>query len=226
MTSGTNLATELVTRADALLLDFDGPLAALMPPPANARAAEAVRRVIATLSLPAELATTTDHLALLRYVLAHHPDHAELVEQACTAAEVEAARTCAPSVHAAGIFAHIQRRALPTAVVSNNSELAVRAFLDRHGWTRRIDAFACRDPHRPGLMKPDPFLIHRAAEALSLDLGRTLFIGDTLSDIQAATAAGVAVLALAKHAERGVQFAAAGATAVVGLGDALGLDKP
>lgn len=219
----TTPAVAHVLQAEALLLDFDGPVAALMPPPVNAQAADTVREAIRDLAVPAEIATSTDHLAILRYVLAYRPDHLAAVEAACTFAETEAARTCAPSVHATALFAHIQRRGVPAAVVSNNSEAAVRTFLDRYGWTGRIDAFSCRDPHQPGLMKPDPHLIEQAAAALEVDLGRALFIGDTLSDIQAGSAAGVAVLALAKHPERAEQFAEAGAASVMGLDDARGL---
>lgn len=219
----TTPAAAHVLQAEALLLDFDGPIAALMPPPVNAQAAATVREALHDLAVPAEIATSTDHLAILRYVLAHRPDHAATVEAACTCAEIEAARTCAPSVHAATLFTHIQRSGVPAAVVSNNSEAAVRTFLDRYGWTGRVDVFSCRDPHRPGLMKPDPHLIEQAAAALEVDLGRALFIGDTLSDIQAGNAAGVAVLALAKHPERAQQFAEARAAAVMGLADAHGL---
>lgn len=219
----TTPAATYVLKAEALLLDFDGPIAALMPPPVNAHAADTVREAIHDLAVPAEIATSTDHLAILRYALAHRADQTRLVEAACTRAEIEAARTCAPSVHAATLFSHIQRRGVPAAVVSNNSEAAVRTFLDRYGWTSRVGVFSCRDPHRPDLMKPDPYLIEQAASALEVDLGDALFIGDTLSDIQAGNAAGVAVLALAKHPGRGEQFADAGAAAVMGLGDTHGL---
>lgn len=210
---------DLLDQANALLLDFDGPLAALMPPPANARAAAAARAAVPGVPLPPEVANTTDHLAVLRHIHAHHAELTTAVEGACTRAEVEAALQCAPSAHAENLFALIRRRGLPAAVVSNNSGRAVRAFLDRHGWTPRVTVFSCRTPDDAARMKPSPFLIEQALHALDLAPSDALFIGDTLSDVQAATEAGVRVLALAKHDQRGSELAEAGATAVASLTD-------
>jgi D-glycero-D-manno-heptose 1,7-bisphosphate phosphatase len=58
----------------------------------------------------------------------------------------------------------------------------------------RIDGlFMC--PHAPDVecacRKPQPGLILEAAESLSLDLGRSILIGDALSDIMAGQSAGV-----------------------------------
>jgi D-glycero-D-manno-heptose 1,7-bisphosphate phosphatase len=58
----------------------------------------------------------------------------------------------------------------------------------------RVDAvLMC--PHAPAdaceCRKPKPGLLLQAAEALSLDLGRSVMIGDALSDVQAGRAAGV-----------------------------------
>lgn len=58
----------------------------------------------------------------------------------------------------------------------------------------RIDAvYVC--PHAPGdhcdCRKPEPGLLLQAAEAHDLDLGRSIMIGDTLSDIMAGQAAGL-----------------------------------
>ncbi len=58
----------------------------------------------------------------------------------------------------------------------------------------RVDAvFMC--PHTPdehcSCRKPQPGLLLQAAEALSLDLSRSILIGDAVSDIQAGQAAGL-----------------------------------
>ena len=45
-------AYELIANCSALLLDFDGPMAALMPPPLNAQAAERVRHAAAAYNSP------------------------------------------------------------------------------------------------------------------------------------------------------------------------------
>jgi D-glycero-D-manno-heptose 1,7-bisphosphate phosphatase len=60
--------------------------------------------------------------------------------------------------------------------------------------------FLC--PHRPedacSCRKPQPGLILQAARSLSLDLSRSILVGDALSDLQAGLAAGVGTLALVR----------------------------
>jgi phosphoglycolate phosphatase len=213
----------LLARADALLLDFDGPLADLMPPPGNALAADAARAAIRHINVPPEDAMTTDHLAVLRYVIAHHTQLTATVEHACARAEVAAARQCSASVHAENLFALIRQRRLPAAVVSNNSEEAVRVFLDRHGWTSHVAVFSCRDEHNAVWMKPHPYLLEQALNALEVEPRSAVFVGDSVSDVQAGAAIGVPILGLAKNPERGKELADAGAAAVASLGETFDL---
>lgn len=209
----------LLARAEALLLDFDGPLAALMPPPVNARAAETARASLEGVALPADIAATTDHLAVLRYALEHRPELVDQVEGACTDAEVETASHCPPSPQAQALFTYVRRRALPTAIVSNNSERAVRVFLDRHRWIGNVEAYACRDSANAADMKPSPFFLQKALRELGVAPEAALFIGDTVSDVQAARAAGVPILALGKDSHREAALENAGATATASLND-------
>ncbi|MGH3971885.1 MAG: HAD family hydrolase [Pseudonocardiaceae bacterium] len=223
MTAPRTTPTALLAQAGALLLDFDGPLADLMPPPANALAADAARAAINHITLPPEVATTTDHLAVLRHVIEHHSHLTAEVEHACTRAETEAAQHCSPSAHAENLFTYIRQRDLPAAVVSNNSEQAVRVCLDRHDWTAHVAAFSCRDEHNCADMKPSPVLLEQALHVLGIEPSRAVFIGDSVSDVQAATAAGVRILGLAKNPRRGQELIDAGAAAVASLADTLDL---
>jgi D-glycero-D-manno-heptose 1,7-bisphosphate phosphatase len=73
------------------------------------------------------------------------------------------------------------------------------AEIERSGG--RIDAvFMC--PHAPeagcDCRKPRPGLFFQAAQALSLDLSRSVMIGDAITDLQAAQAAGVSRLILVR----------------------------
>lgn len=214
---------QLLAQADALLLDFDGPLADLMPPPVNALTADAARAAIRHIDLPPEVATTTDHLAVLRHVIEHHSHLTADVEHACTRAEVAAARECSPSTHAEDLFTLIRQRDLPAAVVSNNSEEAVKTFLNRYNWTAHVDTFSCRDEHNAAHMKPSLLLLKQALSALGLEPSKAVFIGDSVSDVQAATAAGVRILGLAKNPRRGQELIDAGAAAVASLADTFDL---
>ncbi|MCH9767797.1 MAG: hypothetical protein K0U70_08365 [Actinomycetia bacterium] len=63
-TADVTPVAEVLSSARALLLDCDGPITALMPPPFNAKAAEQARLALQEIPLPDEIATTTDHLAV------------------------------------------------------------------------------------------------------------------------------------------------------------------
>jgi hypothetical protein len=64
-------------------------------------------------------------------------------------------------------------------------------------------------------MKPNPEPIINAVAALGLQPGTCVLIGDSLSDITAAQAAGVSVIAYANKPSKKEQFAEAGADTVV-----------
>lgn len=70
-------ARGLVEGCSALLLDFDGPMTRLLPPPRGAELAEAVRRPLrgAGIELPPDVAGSRDHLAVLRYVARDVPTY-------------------------------------------------------------------------------------------------------------------------------------------------------
>jgi phosphoglycolate phosphatase len=137
------------------------------------------------------------------------------VEEACEHAETEAASRSAPSPEIADWLADSQVRGVPVAIVSNNSEAAVRTFLDRFSWTQHVAAFACRAPDDPALMKPNPFLIEQAVRLLEVPPADCLLIGDSVSDVAAARAANVPVVGFAKSFKRGAELRAAGADALV-----------
>lgn len=213
-------AAALLHEAHAFLLDFDGPIAALMPPPTNAAAADQARAALgSSLRLPPHIADTTDHLAVLRYVAEQVPDRLLAVNNACTASELDAARKCAASPYAADLLALAKHREIPVAMVSNNAEVAVRAFFDLHGWREHVQTYACRTPATVNQMKPSPAYLQQAAGALGADLSRCVFIGDSVSDVEAGNAAGVPVIGLAKHDARRAALVDAGAADVVSLGD-------
>lgn len=208
-------AEELIASAKALLLDFDGPVTALMPPPLNAEAAERARAALEGIELPVAIATATDHLAVLRYTAEHYPARLTAVEQSCTEAEVACARRCDPSPEIAGLLTTAEQQRMPVAIVSNNSTAAVRVFLGRFDWTDRIATLSCRTPSRVSRMKPDPFLVAEALCHLGAAPHHSVLVGDSVSDVQAGQAAGVLVIGLAKTAERGFELAHAGAVAII-----------
>lgn len=211
-------AAQLLRTAETLLVDFDGPLAALMPPPLNALAAEQVRTLLKGVTAPDEILQTTDHLAVLRWACDQLPMAlASAVEEACTRVEVEAARTCSPNPHADDLLRLAERRGMAVAVVSNNSDRAVREFMRRLGWLNRVGAYACRTLETTGDLKPSPRLLLLAADALQIDITSAVFVGDSVSDVTAAKAAGCSVIGVGKNEVRVRELAEAGADAVAPL---------
>jgi len=210
---------DLFDAAGALFLDFDGPIAALMPPPVNEEAAAVARRAAQTVDLPIEIATTADHLAVLRWVRLNCPDEVlGRVEAACTKVELEAAQSCDESPDAAILFDYAINRGIPLAIVSNNAEAAVRRFLDRRNWGNRITTLACRTSETVDSLKPSPQLLLDASDAVGVPPARALFVGDSVSDVHAGRDAGIPVLGIAKHQRRSNDLLEAGAEAVVERG--------
>jgi HAD superfamily hydrolase (TIGR01509 family) len=208
-------AAELITKAKALLLDFDGPVTALMPSPLNAQAADAARALLAGVKMPAEIQSSTDHLAVLRWTYERAVSRLSAVEAACTAAEVECARASEPSPEIDWLLAQAARASIPTAVVSNNSEESVRTFLGRLDWLDRFAALACRTPETARRLKPHPFLVEAATRLLDVAPRECVFVGDSVSDVEAGHAAGVPVIGLAKTPQRGLELKSAGADALL-----------
>ena len=205
----------IIASASALLLDFDGPITALMPAPRNAEAADLARAALQHVSLPGKIRTTTDHLAVLRYVATYMPDELNRVEDACSAAEIACAQRSQPSPEIRTMLSNAHRKAIPVAVVSNNSQSAVEEFLQRFSWTAPIDVLACRTPATATRLKPDPYLVQAAVERLGVDAGRCVFVGDSVTDVEAGRAAGVQVIGLAKTPQRGQELLDAGAVALI-----------
>lgn len=104
---------------------------------------------------------------------------------------------------------------LRLVIVSNNSAGLVREFLENHGLRSRFEAVVGRDPQELRHMKPDPYSVHRALEILRLPAAEALLIGDQLTDLQTARAAGTALLGHTPSAERARQMRSRGADAVV-----------
>ena len=102
-------------------------------------------------------------------------------------------------------IAAINRRRIPVAVVTNQAGIGrgMYSVEDYHAVNRAIDAVLAEAgahidawyfcPHHPdadcACRKPRPGMALTAAKDLSLDLGRSVLVGDKISDLEAARAA-------------------------------------
>lgn len=215
-------ARTLLWSARAVLLDFDGPVTPLMPAPLNMRAADAAREALARHGIEStELRETSDHLAIIRWAGAHASDVLQDVEAACIEAEVEAARTSVPTVGAHELITALDEAGIPVVIVTNNAAEAVRTYFDRWALTARVRDVVGRSERKPTLMKPNTHAVEVALRIAGVNPADAVLIGDSVSDVEVAHAAGVLSLGYAKNARRGRELAAARADALTETIEAL-----
>lgn len=100
-------------------------------------------------------------------------------------------------------------------VVSNNSERAIRTYLARHDLTDQVAQIIGRPFGHPEQMKPDPHLLWAALDIARVAPAESVFVGDSITDAIAATAAGVPCIGYAKEHDRAEGLADAEALVVV-----------
>ncbi|KQX52652.1 MULTISPECIES: HAD family hydrolase [unclassified Streptomyces] len=209
--------TETLANARVILFDFDGPVCDVF---AGLPAPEVAGELTALLAAENEAAgakasQTDDPIEVLR--IAHEADTelGQKIEQALTTAEVRAVAVAGPPTPGA---AEALRAAGSTgrgvAVVSNNSAECVRVFLGLHGLHEYVAEVVGRPSEQPHLMKPNPFPLITAAELMHVDVTSCTLIGDSLTDIQAAHAAGATVIGYANKPHKSEAFAEARADVV------------
>ncbi|MFJ1590199.1 HAD family hydrolase [Kitasatospora albolonga] len=206
----------VLANARGILFDFDGPVCDVF---AGLPAPQVAKQLSALLASHAPAAAkayeTDDPIEVLRIAYEVGPELGQEVEWALTAAEVEAVATAGPPTPGAVEAlqaANSSGRAV--AVVSNNSDECVEHFVKAHGLGNYIAKVIGRPAGRPHLMKPNPFPIITAAEQMHMDVTNCTLIGDSLTDIQAAHAAGTRVIGYANKPRKAELFAEAQADAI------------
>ena len=142
--------------------------------------------------------------------------HEFLAEQ-----ELVAAETASPTPYAVELITGLVASGVRVAVVSNNSADAVLAYLGRVLGPAEGDSQSVIPanrvfgrPERPELMKPDPYLLHQAMDAMGAASGGCVMLGDSASDFLAAEAAEVGFIGVhGSDPERRDQLRVAGVPA-------------
>lgn len=209
-------AADLFAAADAVLLDFDGPVTPLMPAPANLEVANAARAPLLArdIALNDPIGTTSDHLAVLRWTATNAHQALAEVETLCDDAETAAASTAIPTPGTHTLLVRCHQRGKPVVIVSNNAEVAIRAYLERWSLIPYVVAVIGRPVGRPDLMKPNTHTVHEALRVLRIEPDRAVFIGDSVSDVEVSRAVGVPCIGYAKTPRRGEELWEARADAV------------
>jgi HAD superfamily hydrolase (TIGR01662 family) len=206
---------QLLASCRCLLIDFDGPIAHVFAGLPAPLVAKRLRGMVEQHGLVDALVDSDDPMQVLHVAKDLPPDRRDDFERALRAAEVEAVATAEPTPGADHLLRACARTGRQVAVVSNNSAEAVRTYLDLHDLHHSVTTVSARTSSDPSLMKPNPFLVDQAVEQLHADPAACVLIGDTVTDIEAATAAGVRSIGHANKPAKIKALAEAGADAVV-----------
>lgn len=198
-------AREVLADRSFVMLDFDGPVCAVFDGPGARAVATELSTFLGTVGvrIPPALAETSDPFALLRLASTVSPGAARRADTEFRKLEISAIATAPATDGVADVLRSLTDEGRTVAIVSNNSTPAVKAYMDGHELSPFISAIAGRSSPDVGLLKPSPHLLYEAMHAVSASPGNSVMIGDSASDIEAARAAGVAVIAFAnKPAKR------------------------
>ncbi|BCJ65885.1 HAD family hydrolase [Polymorphospora rubra] len=208
----------LLAGVGAVLLDFDGPVCSVFAgypaPQVAAELVDVLRRH--GVDVPPDLASEPDPLEVLRRTGATGDDGVtRMVEDALCAAECRAVETAEPTPYGREVIVAARQAGMSVSAVSNNSAGALSAYLTAHRLAVYVSPVIGRAYADPGRMKPNPEPILRAVRALGIPASRCVLIGDSMSDIDGARAAGVRSVGYANRPSKVESLRAAGADAVI-----------
>ncbi|MGW2642716.1 HAD family hydrolase [Streptomyces sp. NPDC001348] len=220
-TDATRALRDVIARARVVLWDFDGPICRLFAGhTAEGVAGELVEwlesRGLHGLLTPGER-RSPDPQILLRAVEDRHPgsDLVAELEERLTQEELRATASAMPTAYADPLIRTWSAVGSPMAITTNNSARAARAYLTGRG------LIGCFAPHIYGrtqdlrLLKPDPYCLQRALSATGTAPSAAVMIGDTPTDWEAASRAGIPFVGYARGEPGEKRLRAAGAEHVV-----------
>lgn len=214
MTLAESAAT-LVHRTRAVLLDFDGPICPVFAGYVAHEVAAAVSGVAAQRGVTLAPADPRDPISVFRATAGLSNEIISAVGDALVYEEHEALSRTSPISGVRDVIAQLDKEGHVIAVVTNNGAGPVTDFLIDHDLAAFIDAVIGRDPTQPEQLKPSPVLVERALVALKVEPSQAVFIGDSVSDVEAGRAAGVAVVGFANKPGKYERLRLAGAHAVI-----------
>jgi phosphoglycolate phosphatase-like HAD superfamily hydrolase len=132
-----------------------------------------------------------------------------------TEQEITAVPRARPTAYVHEVVTSCRDSGRTVAAVSNNSDRAVRSYLQLHGLDDRVDLVVARTSSDPALLKPSQYLIDLAVSKLAAEPGECALVGDSTTDIQAGHLAGVSTIGYANRPRKRERLSQTGATAVI-----------
>lgn len=207
---------EVLGRSKHVMFDFDGPVCSVFAGRPAPEVAGRLRRLVqASVKLPTNLLAASDPMEYLHAAPALPTALAEQVRQLFRDEELAAIKSAEPTPGAHDTIAECHRAGKVVTVVSNNGADAVEEYLHRYDLARYVSFVSARRSPNPELLKPNPHLLLAAIEATGQQPERSVLIGDSVTDIEAAHAAGAAAIGYANRPGKNETFTAAGAEVIV-----------
>ncbi|MDO3650749.1 HAD family hydrolase [Nocardia mangyaensis] len=199
---------ELLRARRTVLLDFDGPICAVFSTITDRAVATELAAIVGTEQLPPSVRSANDPFDVLRYVADTGDSKlVAAIETRFRDLECAAVDTAEPTPGAEEVLRELFARSYRVGVVTNNSAAAADRYLRRLGLRSTVGPIVGRPGARVDLLKPSPFMLASAMRQLSAQPADALFVGDSISDVVAGHAAGVACVALANKPGKAARFA-------------------
>lgn len=207
----------ILSTTEALLLDFDGPICSVFAGFPAPIVADQLRDVLTQggHAIPDYVRESTDPFDVLFYAAKLGPDEARFLEATFRAHEVEAVQSAEPTPEAHALIEAWKAGGRSLAIVSNNSVAAVETYLNIHNLLQAVDLVSARTNADISLLKPNPFLVNSTVQKLDAPPFSCAFVGDSLTDIEAAKAAGVQSIAYANKPGKTEKFIPTAPDAIV-----------
>lgn len=197
---------ELVAQHRHILLDFDGPVCAVFGGEVGDRDTALELHKLVDGPLPADVAASHDAFDVLRYANTIDEATAVTVEARLRELEVECVAAAPETPGAADVIRTLVAAGHVIAIVSNNSTAAVRRYLELHDLTDAITFVSARESWDTSLLKPSTHLLGQAMSALGAAPSTCVMIGDAVTDIEAAHAAGARAIGYADKPGKSVRL--------------------
>jgi HAD superfamily hydrolase (TIGR01509 family) len=220
-------AADLVAAADAVLLDFDGPICAVFAAYRAHEVSEEIMRRVADAGIRLRPSDPNDPISVLRATAGTDAQIIAVVQDALVTEEAKALGRTEPHPGIPELVVELRKSGHRLAIVTNNGAGPVSDFIEHHGLADHIETVIGRDPVHPELLKPSPHSLKMALAQLDLRPSAAIFIGDSISDVQAGHAADLRVIGLANKPGKHQRLRDAGADAIITvMGDLVRTPRP
>jgi phosphoglycolate phosphatase-like HAD superfamily hydrolase len=214
---------EILAKRDHILLDFDGPVSAMFGGTLTDHdVADRLKPLLGHV-LPGEIAASHNPFDVLRYAASCGPATLRAIEIQFRRLESEAITTAPVTAGVAEVLPVLHQAGFTLTIVSNNSLEATRSFLVLHDLTTYVRRIIGRPADEPSLLTPNPFLVERAIRSLGTSPESCVLVGSSLADVDAARAAGTAVIGYADNEAKAATLRSRGVDSII---DDIGQLKP